>query len=152
MAPATRPVDLDLLASRMAALGNRTRLAAYRHLVRAGASGLAVAAVQERLGVPASTLSHHLRRLCEVGLVQQERRGTTLLCRADYDAMGATFEWLADECCVDGTAPGARGSRSTTTRSDGACRSTRERPETSSERSTKQRTKKKRSNTNTVKR
>lgn len=122
MARATRPADLDLLASRMAALGNRTRLAAYRHLVRAGASGLAVAAVQERLGIPASTLSHHLRRLCEVGLVQQERRGTTLLCRADYDAMGATFEWLADECCVDGAATGTAAARS-----NAACRSTRAR-------------------------
>ncbi|QDU83755.1 Helix-turn-helix domain protein [Planctomycetes bacterium Pla163] len=100
-------MDTDLVASRMAALGNRTRLAAYRHLVRAGEPGLSVAAVQERLEIPASTLSHHLRRLCDVGLVQQERRGTTLLCRADYDVMGATFEWLADECCVDAARTGA---------------------------------------------
>ena len=88
-------MDTDLVASRMAALGSPTRLAAYRVLVRAGADGLPVAAVQERLDVPASTLSHHLRRLCEVGLVQQERRGTTLLCRADYGVMHETFEWLS---------------------------------------------------------
>ncbi|MEO0716832.1 MAG: metalloregulator ArsR/SmtB family transcription factor [Planctomycetota bacterium] len=97
-------MDLGELAPRMAALGNATRLAAYRLLVRAGAPGLPVAAVQERLGVPASTLSHHLRALREVGLVAQERRGATRICRADFEVLRTTFAWLEAECCVDADA------------------------------------------------
>ena len=86
---------------RMAALGNETRLGAYRLLVRAGGEGLSVAAVQKRLGVPASTLCHHPRALREVGLITQKRQGTTLICRADFDVLRETFEWLEAECCID---------------------------------------------------
>ncbi len=91
------------LCSRMAALGNATRLDIYRILVRAGHPGLPVAAIQAQLGIPGSTLSHHLRRLVEVGLVRQERTGTTLQCHADFTVMEATFALFAKECCVDET-------------------------------------------------
>lgn len=87
----------------MAALGNETRLSIYRLLVRAGQSGLNVSDIRGRLEMPASTLSHHLHRLIRVGLVQQERQGTTLICRADYAVMAATFDVFARECCVDDT-------------------------------------------------
>ncbi|TCT01809.1 TonB-dependent receptor-like protein [Aquabacter spiritensis] len=50
-----------------------TRLDLYRTLVRAGGAGLSVATLQEKHGIPASTLSHHLRRLIDTGLVTQER-------------------------------------------------------------------------------
>ena len=89
------------IAKKMAAIGNETRLEVYRLLVRAGDNGLAVTSIQQRLGVPASTLSHHLHKLIQVGLVQQERQGTTLICRADYTAMQQTFEMFASECCAD---------------------------------------------------
>lgn len=97
----------------MAALGNPTRLAVYRLLVRAGAPGLAVGAVQERVGVPPSTLSHHLRALRDVGLVRQERQGTTLLCQADFEVMRATFAWLEEECCADAAPSPSRKPRTT---------------------------------------
>jgi ArsR family transcriptional regulator len=42
-------------------------------LVRAGEEGLPVGLTQERLDIPASTLSHHLKRLFDTGLVSQER-------------------------------------------------------------------------------
>lgn len=94
-------MDIDLTASRLEALGNPTRLGIYRHLVRAGADGLAVGDVQERTGVPRSTLSHHLHKLIAVGLVSQERQGTTLICRAEFDVMHATMGFLERECCAD---------------------------------------------------
>ena len=91
----------DDLCLRMAALGNSTRLEIYRVLVRAGLQGLPVAGIQDRMGIPASTLSHHLRRLVEVGLVRQERSGTTLTCSADFAVMESTFALFAAECCSD---------------------------------------------------
>jgi ArsR family transcriptional regulator len=101
-------MKLEKAASQLEALGNSTRLNMYRVLVRAGADGLSMGSVQERLGVPASTLSHHCKRLIETGLVTQERQATTLICRAEYPAMHALIGYLADECCADGGCPPER--------------------------------------------
>lgn len=92
-------------AAQLEALGNPTRLKIYRILVRAGAEGMSVGSVQERLGIPASTLSHHCKRLCDTGLVSQERQATTLICRANYLSMQALLGYLTDECCAHGTCP-----------------------------------------------
>jgi ArsR family transcriptional regulator len=70
-------------------------------LVRAGDAGLPVGHVQTKLDIPASTLSHHCKRLIDVGLVSQERQATTLICRANYSAMNGLIGYLADECCAD---------------------------------------------------
>jgi ArsR family transcriptional regulator len=95
-------MKLEKAAAQLEALGNPTRLKIYRILVRAGGSGLPVGRVQEKLDIPASTLSHHCKRLLDVGLVTQERQATTLICRANYPAMDALIGYLADECCADG--------------------------------------------------
>lgn len=94
-------MNIEIAAKQLEALGNPTRLAAYRVLVRAGDNGLPVGQVQERLGIAASTLSHHLRQLVLTGLVSQERQATTLICRAAYPAMHALVGFLVDECCAD---------------------------------------------------
>ncbi|WP_149587115.1 ArsR/SmtB family transcription factor [Tabrizicola flagellatus] len=99
-------MDIDLTAARLAALGNATRLRLYRALVRAGDNGLTMGQVQERLGIPASTLSHHCRALVQVGLIRQERAGTSLICRTNYAAMRGLIGDLAAECCAD-AAPAA---------------------------------------------
>ena len=98
-------MKLEKAASQLEALGNPTRLQLYRTLVRAGGEGLPVGRAQEKLGIAASTLSHHLKRLVDTGLVTQERQATTLICRANYPSMDALIGYLADECCADGTCP-----------------------------------------------
>jgi ArsR family transcriptional regulator len=100
-------MKLEKAALQLEALGNPTRLQLYRTLVRAGGEGLPVGRVQEKLGIAASTLSHHLKRLVDTGLVTQERQATTLICRANYPSMDALIGYLADECCADGTCPPA---------------------------------------------
>ena len=94
-------MKLETAARQLEALGNPTRLHIYRTLVRAGHGGLAVGQVQEQVGLPASTLSHHLKRLVDRGLVRQERAGTSLICHAEYPTMSALLGFLADECCAD---------------------------------------------------
>jgi DNA-binding transcriptional ArsR family regulator len=96
-------MKLEKAASQLEALGNPTRLQLYRALVRAGGEGMPVGRVQEKLGIAASTLSHHLKRLVDTGLVTQERQATTLICRAEYPAMQGLIGYLADECCADGS-------------------------------------------------
>ena len=94
-------MNLEQAAKQLEALGNPTRLQVSRTLVRAGDGGLPVGRLQERLGIPASTLSHHLQRLIATGLVTQERQATTLICRANYPAMDTLVGFLVDECCAD---------------------------------------------------
>jgi DNA-binding transcriptional ArsR family regulator len=97
-------MKLETAAQQLGALGNTTRLRIYRALVRAGLHGLPVGKLQLSLGIAASTLSHHIRKLVEVGLVSQERQATTLVCRAVYAEMNSLVGYLADECCVDAVA------------------------------------------------
>ena len=94
-------MNIEQAAKQLEALGNPTRLEVYRTLVRAGQAGLPVGCLQEKLGIPASTLSHHLHRLILTGLVTQERQATTLISRANYPAMNTLLDFLVDECCAD---------------------------------------------------
>ena len=89
-------MELELAARQLEALGNLTRLKVYRTLVRAGHDGLPVGALQQRVDVPASTLSHPLHRLIGTGLVVQERRATTLICRAAYPVMTDLVGFLSE--------------------------------------------------------
>ena len=94
-------MKVEQAARQLEALGNSTRLRIYRALVRAGEAGLPVGRLQQKLGIAASTLSHHLHRLIMTELVTQERQGTTLICRANYPAMNSLLGYLVDECCID---------------------------------------------------
>src|ERR671916_533704 len=94
-------MDIEEAAAQLEALGNPPRLKVYRALVRAGDDGLPVGRLQARIGIAASTLSHHLHKLILVGLVTQERQATTLICRANYPAMDQLLGFLSEECCVE---------------------------------------------------
>src|SRR5215218_11060056 len=96
-------MKVEQAAKQLEALGNPTRLQVYRTLVRAGEAGCPVGRIQERLDIPASTLSHHLHRLILTGLVTQERQATTLICRANYPVMRDLLGFLTEECCVEST-------------------------------------------------
>ena len=93
-------IDIPSAAAVLAELGNETRLAIVRNLVRAGGDGLTVGEIQRATEVPGSTLTHHIRRLCQVGLVSQTRRGSTLWCRADTDLVHSLAHYLIEECCA----------------------------------------------------
>lgn len=108
-------MKLEIAAAQLEALGHPVRLKIYRQLVRAGVEGLPVGAVQDRLKMAASTLSHHLKRLVETGLVTQERQATTLICRAHFPAMNGLIGYLSDECCADGRT-GSCGPKAATAR------------------------------------
>src|ERR1700736_6215401 len=94
-------MKIDDAAARLEALGNPTRLRIYRALVRAGDAGMSVGKLQAKLELAGSTLSHHLKTLLTVGLIGQERQGTTLICPAHYDVMRGIVEFLVAECCAE---------------------------------------------------
>ncbi len=100
MSASTRPLDEQDASSAFAALGNPKRLALYRTLVRAGDAGLNVGDLQRLLGVPASTLAHHLSALVQSGLVLQERQGRETVSRVDFTRMRGLADYLIEECCT----------------------------------------------------
>jgi len=87
------------IAANLEALGNETRLETFQLLVRAGNSGMPVGQLQKQLGIPGSTLSHHIARLVNVGLVKQERISRSLICRANFTAMDTVIAFLTQNCC-----------------------------------------------------
>jgi len=101
-------------ARAFAALGSEQRITVLRALVRAGPEGLTVGALRERIGLPASTLTHHLKTLAEAGLVDQERKGREIHCAAAaYDRVEALSSFLLSECCADAPAAAKHRHRKT---------------------------------------
>lgn len=90
---------LERQAERLAALGHPVRLAILRHVVQGERTGTPAGEIQQALGIPASTLSHHLGTLSAAGLVKVERQGTTLRYRADFDTLRALTAFIWEDCC-----------------------------------------------------
>ncbi len=93
-------MGLEEAAGVLAQLGNPVRLQVVRTLVQAGHGGIPVGRIQEALGIPASTLSHHLNHLKNSGLIRQQRERTTLWCIMNYDLLNEVMAYLMKECCA----------------------------------------------------
>ncbi|WP_290700855.1 metalloregulator ArsR/SmtB family transcription factor [Amphritea sp.] len=94
-------MNIDQAAKALKELGHPTRLAVYRQLIKSGRKGIAVGEVQEKLEIPGSTLSHHLKSLESAGLITQRREGRTLFCVAQYEQLDSVIGFLQEECCAD---------------------------------------------------
>jgi ArsR family transcriptional regulator len=97
--------------SALAALAQETRLAAFRLLVQAGPEGLAAGAIADGLGVPAATLSFHLKELKNARVVWCRREGRSLLYGPDFGVMNDLLGFLMEDCCRGACAPPARRRR-----------------------------------------
>lgn len=94
------PALVTRTAERFSALGAEPRLQILRLLLTAHPSGMVVGEIQEEMGIPASTLSHHLEKLKQVGLVSVRREGTYLWYAAETDALREIMNFLYEECCT----------------------------------------------------
>jgi DNA-binding transcriptional ArsR family regulator len=88
----------DALAA-LAALSQETRLDVFRLLVRAGPEGLAAGSIGRELGIPAATLSFHLKELRNAGIVRCAREGTYLIYAPDCGEMAELIRFLTHNCC-----------------------------------------------------
>jgi ArsR family transcriptional regulator, arsenate/arsenite/antimonite-responsive transcriptional repressor len=82
-----------------AALAQENRLDAFRLLVEAGPNGMAAGEVAVALNLAPNTLSFHLDRLRQAGLVTVERHGRSLVYAARFDTMNALITYLSENCC-----------------------------------------------------
>ena len=92
-------MDSQTAVSHRAALAQYSRLAVFRLLVQAGATGLAAGELAARLALPAPTLSFHLAQLKGAGLVRCRRESRSLIYTADYATMNALLAYLTENCC-----------------------------------------------------
>src|SRR5215468_3444061 len=88
------------LADMFSAMGTEARLRIMQLLLSAHPEGLVVTEIQEELEIPNSTLSHHLDKLKNEGLVQVRRESTFLRYTADTDALQELLQFLYAECCT----------------------------------------------------
>ncbi len=87
-------------ADMLAALGSEARLRIVRLLLSAHPEGLVVGEISSELGIPSSTLSHHLDKLKNEGLVSARRESTFLRYTADTATLQEIVGFLFAECCT----------------------------------------------------
>ncbi len=87
-------------ADMFSAMGTEPRLRIMQLLLSAHPDGLVVGEIQEELDIPNSTLSHHLDKLRNEGLVQVRRESTFLHYTANTEALEELLRFLYAECCT----------------------------------------------------
>jgi ArsR family transcriptional regulator len=87
-------------ADMFSALGTEQRLRIMRLLLSAHPEGMVVGDIITELGMAASTLSHHLDKLKNEGLVKVQRESTFLRYSANAEALQELLGFLYAECCT----------------------------------------------------
>jgi len=92
--------ELAKYADMFSAMGTEPRLRIMQQLLSAHPDGLVVGEIQEDLDIPNSTLSHHLDKLRNEGLVEVRRESTFLRYTANMNALQELLQFLYAECCT----------------------------------------------------
>jgi len=87
-------------ADMLSAMGTEPRLRIMQFLLSAHPDGLVVGDIQSELDIPNSTLSHHLEKLKNEGLVKVRRESTFLRYTASTEALQELLQFLYAECCT----------------------------------------------------
>ena len=87
-------------ADMFSAMGTEARLRIMQLLLKAHPDGLVVNEIQAELGIPGSTLSHHLDKLKIEGLINVKRESTFLRYTANTEALQELLQFLYAECCT----------------------------------------------------
>jgi ArsR family transcriptional regulator len=87
-------------ADMFTAMGTEPRLRIMQLLLSAHPAGLVVGEIQSELGIPNSTLSHHLEKLKNEELVGVRRDSKFLWYTANTEALQELLGFLYAECCT----------------------------------------------------
>jgi len=86
--------------TKLSSLANEARLRVFRLLVQAGEAGLSAGNIGERLSIPASTLSFHLKELSHAGLISAKQESRFIYYSANYSNMNSLLDFLTENCCA----------------------------------------------------
>ena len=92
-------LDSKAAIAALGALAQESRLATFRLLVQAGPAGMAASRIAESLGIPASSLSFHLKELTHAGLIAPRQEGRFLIYAAQFATMNGLIAFLTENCC-----------------------------------------------------
>lgn len=84
----------------LAAIAQESRLAVFRLLVQTGKEGMIASKISERLGIPASSLSFHLKELSHAQLLTAKQEGRFITYTANYCTMNCLLDYLSENCCA----------------------------------------------------
>jgi len=84
----------------LSSIAQEARLDIFRLLVQAGSAGMAAGLIAERLSIPASTLSFHLKELSHAGLVNARQESRYIYYSANYEIMNQLLSFLTENCCA----------------------------------------------------
>ena len=92
-------MDLSNIVAALSALAQPTRLATFRLLVSREPEGVPAGEIARLMKVPANTMSAHLAILAHAGLVKNDRRGRSIIYRANLDGLHDVTRFLLKDCC-----------------------------------------------------
>lgn len=92
--------DVSRYADMLAAMGTEPRLRIMRLLLSAHPQGMVVNEIASELGMPGSSLSHHLEKLKNEDLVSVKRESTFLRYSANAETLQELLGFLYAECCT----------------------------------------------------
>ncbi|MCG8368082.1 MAG: metalloregulator ArsR/SmtB family transcription factor [Pseudanabaenales cyanobacterium] len=93
-------LSIDAIAAAFAALGQPSRLKIVRLLLSAYPKGLPAGEIQTELNITAPTLSHHLDKLRQVGIVTAEKDRQWIWYSVRSEALKRLIDFLFEECCT----------------------------------------------------
>jgi ArsR family transcriptional regulator, arsenate/arsenite/antimonite-responsive transcriptional repressor len=94
---------LERHAMQLSALGHPVRLAILRFIVQRGPEGSAAGDIQSHVDLPASTLSHHLKRLVDAELLTSRGEGTFHFYAPDFAVLRKLTDYVWEDCCKRGS-------------------------------------------------
>lgn len=93
-------LSIDAIAAAFAALGQPSRLKIVRLLLSAYPKGLPAGEIRRELGIAAPTLSHHLDKLRQVGIVTAEKDRQWIWYSVRSESLKYLIDFLFEECCT----------------------------------------------------
>jgi ArsR family transcriptional regulator len=92
-------MNVKAAVTALTALAQESRLKVFRLLVRAGEDGRVAGEIASQLGIPAATLTFHLKELRHAGLIESNREGRSIRYSLRVAGMRDLLMYLSRDCC-----------------------------------------------------
>lgn len=93
-------MNIQSAVLQLSSIAQEARLQIFKLLVQAGEKGLAAGGIADKLQIPSSTLSFHLKELSHAGLIHSRQVSRFIYYSANYEAMNGLLAYLTENCCA----------------------------------------------------
>lgn len=92
-------MNTNLAVKLLTSIAQESRLTLFRLLVQTGKQGMAAGEIATALNIPSSTLSFHLKALCQAELILARQESRYVYYSANFSAMTDLINFLTENCC-----------------------------------------------------